>query len=274
MTKRHTTCAETAPPLVWPLSISRQLPQLDTLRTRVLGDHVVEINKQRVGIIWSGCGFGVILHREHRLVLETQALDSVVVQIHFGDDRAGFFQFLAGGGKSVVLRRDRDFAGFEVLDRLIAAAVAELQLEGLGAERVGNNLVTQANAEGRVLLDQLLDRRVGVIDRSRITGAVGQEHAIRIEGLDLVRRCAGGEHVHVKTVVLQFAVDRELGTEVQRSDFVALDRRGIAEQIGTGHSEGLRLQALGVPLISLRGGHFFDEVDAYQTTECLISAIE
>ena len=32
--------------------------------------------------------------------------------------------------ESVILRSDRDLAGAQILDRLVAAAVAELQLEG------------------------------------------------------------------------------------------------------------------------------------------------
>ena len=52
-------------------------------------------------------------------------------------------------GEAVVLRGDLDLAGLEFLDRMIRAAVAELQLEGLAAERQPEDLVAEADAEHR-----------------------------------------------------------------------------------------------------------------------------
>ena len=52
-------------------------------------------------------------------------------------------------GEAVVLRRDLDLAGRLVADRVIGAAVAELELEGLGAERLAEELMAQADPEDR-----------------------------------------------------------------------------------------------------------------------------
>ena len=52
-------------------------------------------------------------------------------------------------GKTVVLRGDFHPAGFQILDRLVGAAMAELQLEGLSAKRLAENLVAEANPENR-----------------------------------------------------------------------------------------------------------------------------
>jgi hypothetical protein len=56
---------------------------------------------------------------------------------------------LGVGGETVVLRRDRNASRLQVLHRLVAAAVAELELEGRAAERVREHLVAEADAEDR-----------------------------------------------------------------------------------------------------------------------------
>ena len=50
-------------------------------------------------------------------------------------------------GEAVVLAGDLDAAGVEVLHRLVAAAMAELELVGLGADRPAQQLVAEADAE-------------------------------------------------------------------------------------------------------------------------------
>ena len=52
-------------------------------------------------------------------------------------------------GEAVVLRGDLDLAGRLVADRVIGAAVAELELEGPGAEGLAEELVAQADPEDR-----------------------------------------------------------------------------------------------------------------------------
>ena len=81
-------------------------------------------------------------------------------------DRFGF------GRESVVLRRNGDFARFDVLHRLIPAAVPELQLEGGSAEGVSDDLVAEADSEDRKFLEQSRDRLVNVGQGRRIAGSV------------------------------------------------------------------------------------------------------
>ena len=56
----------------------------------------------------------------------------------------------------MVLRGDGNLASFEILDRLIAATVAEFEFEGFRAERVRNDLVTETDAKCRGVLYQFL----------------------------------------------------------------------------------------------------------------------
>ena len=96
----------------------------------------------------TGRGFGMILHAKNRLRLVPHALDGLVVQIDavHGDFRRQAFRV---HGKTVVLRRDFHPAGFQILDRLVRAAMAEFQFEGFPAERLPENLVAEANPENR-----------------------------------------------------------------------------------------------------------------------------
>ena len=82
-------------------------------------------------------------------------------------------------GEAVVLRGDLDLAGLELLDRMIGAAVAELQLVGLAAHRERQDLVAEADAEHRhVGLDQLARVVDRVPEHGGIARAVAQEHAV------------------------------------------------------------------------------------------------
>ena len=66
--------------------------------------------------------------------------------------------------KAVILRGDLDLAGPQFLDRVIRAAMAELQLEGLAADGQPEDLMAEADAEHRhVGVRQLPD----VVDRVR-----------------------------------------------------------------------------------------------------------
>ena len=83
--------------------------------------------------------------------------------------------------EAVVLRGDFDRARFEILHRLIRAAMAELELERLRAAGQAEQLVAQADAEDRLLAQQAADRADRVVERLRIAGAVREEHAVRVD---------------------------------------------------------------------------------------------
>ena len=59
--------------------------------------------------------------------------------------------------EAVIVRGDFDLAGELVQHRMIRAAMAELQLVGLAAEREAEDLMAEADAEDRRLADQLAD---------------------------------------------------------------------------------------------------------------------
>ena len=97
-------------------------------------------------IMRTGRGLGVVLDAEDWQFAVAHALDSAIVKIDVGDFDFRW-QRVRIDGKAVVLGSDGDFAAAQILDRLVAASVAELEFEGGAAECVGEDLVAQANAE-------------------------------------------------------------------------------------------------------------------------------
>ncbi len=76
----------------------------------------------------------MILHCEHRTPPMTQPFNGAVVEVHMGDlDLVG--QRVGIDGEPVILTGDLDALGRQVLDRMVDAPMAELQLERAPPER-------------------------------------------------------------------------------------------------------------------------------------------
>ncbi|MNY06805.1 hypothetical protein D3C86_1395780 [compost metagenome] len=112
--------------------------------------------------------------------------------------------------------------------------VAELHLEGLGAHGQRHDLVTQADAEGGdTACDELARGGHGVVARLGVAGAVGQEHAVRIQRQRVGGGRLGRQHRHLAAALGQHAQDVELDAVV------------------IGHHVELRLVQLAVALAEL-----------------------
>ena len=109
-------------------------------------NHFPEIPEQILGVPGAGSRFRVVLHAEYGKRPVGDAFHGIVIQI---DQR--YFHVVRHGvrihGKTVVLGRNADFTRFQIFDRMVRSTVPELQLEGFRSQRVGNNLVAQADAE-------------------------------------------------------------------------------------------------------------------------------
>jgi len=115
----------------------------------------------------------VVLDAEDWELDVAQAFDGVVVEVNLSDLGAVFLEAGGVGGETVVLGGDGDFSGLEVFHRLVAAAVAEFEFKGRTAEGVREHLVAEADAENRVIGNQLGYGLVDVAEGSGIAGAVG-----------------------------------------------------------------------------------------------------
>ena len=85
---------------------------------------VDEAVEQVVAVLRAGRGFGVVLHREDRLVLQAQAFVGAVEQRDVRRPRRPAGSASGIDDEAVVLAGDLDLAGGEVLDRMVGAAMA------------------------------------------------------------------------------------------------------------------------------------------------------
>ena len=87
----------------------------------------------------------MVLHRERRQRPVADAFDRTVVEIDVRHFKAAG-QRIGDDGEVVVLACDLHLARGEVLDRMVAAVVPELETRRLRAAREGEELVPQADA--------------------------------------------------------------------------------------------------------------------------------
>jgi hypothetical protein len=143
--------------------------------------HQPEVMEQVVRVVRPRRGFGVVLHAEERQRFVAQAFKRLVVQVNVGQlnfvgiDRVGI------DGEVVVVGRDLDLAGGVVLDRVVAAVVAEFELVGLAAEGQTRELVTEADSENRNAAQKFANGAHRIIHRLGIAGAVGEKDSVGLQ---------------------------------------------------------------------------------------------
>ena len=148
-------------------------------------------------------------------------------------------QTLEAGAEAVVLGRDLHAPGEQVLHRMVAAVVAELQLVDLGARGLGHHLVPEADAEQRNLPQQFLGLAVGLPHRLRVARAVGEERAVGIHRQHLFGRGVPGHHRKLAARGHQAVQDGALHAAVIDDHFEAgLDGSGKGEAMGDGQVRG------------------------------------
>src|SRR5689334_15036379 len=113
-----------------------------------LPHHLDETREEIMTVARAGRGLRMVLHREHRLVLEREAAIGSVEQRHVRLLDI-LRQRVLVHRESVVHRGDLDLAGGEILYRMIGAVVALMHLHCLAADRDAEHLMSEADAEGR-----------------------------------------------------------------------------------------------------------------------------
>ena len=107
--------------------------------------------------------------------------DVMVVTEYLWSDKHHISTFM----ETVVLRRDFDAACGQILDRVVAAVVAELELVGGTAKGVTNKLMPKADARDRERTHEFAHQSNFRSQGGRVAGAVGKEHALCPAGLGL-----------------------------------------------------------------------------------------
>ena len=119
----------------------------------------------------------------------------------------------------MVVRGDFDFAGGHVFDRLIDAAVTELQLICAEAERTAEQLVAERHDVRTEDLRQVPGEAGSLQDRPvRISRTVGEEDTVRIEGFKLIERDGGWHHMYTAATLGHTMRSHGLDAEIDRGD--------------------------------------------------------
>src|SRR5690242_5633698 len=116
-----------------------------------------------------------------------QAFERLVIQVDVRQLDFGLRQRVGIDSEVVVVRRDLDLAGVQLLHRMVAAVVSELELEGLAAQRDAGQLMSEADAENRLATHEAANvvHRVGA--RLGITGTVREKDAVGLQRENVFR---------------------------------------------------------------------------------------
>ena len=131
-----------------------------------------EVIEQVIRIVRARRCFGVVLDGEGGLVFTAESLVCIVVEVQVRQLDIFFFKRIHVNAEAVVLAGDFDFSRLEILDGVVGSSVAELELVCFGAERQGENLVAETDAEDGDFAEQFADGFDCVVNRSRVAGAV------------------------------------------------------------------------------------------------------
>ena len=86
-----------------------------------------------LGVVWAGCGLGMILHRDDWQRRVTQAFDAIVVEVDVGDFYF-LWQRLRFHCEAMIMRSDFHVSIARIPDRLIAAAMTKHQFKSLATK--------------------------------------------------------------------------------------------------------------------------------------------
>ncbi len=147
----------------------------------LLVHHVGELAEQIVRIVRPRRSFGMVLHAEKRQGTMAKSLIGPVIQVDMRDFDVARGQRIRIHHETVILRGDFHVPGLQILDRVIRAVMAELQLVGSAAERQSAELVSQADAEDWHAPHQFANRLDRVSNRLGIARPVREENAVGMQ---------------------------------------------------------------------------------------------
>ena len=197
-------------------------------------------------------------------------LATLIVKVNMSLNESTTIKSIHVHAESVVLRCDFDTASGQVLDWVVHAAMAELELVGPSAKGEAENLVTEANAEDGQSADEVPGELDDTSDGLGIASAVGQHDAVRLEGENLLGGEVCGHGDDLTTAAVQVTQNALLHAAVDDHDVgVKVGRCGVGRWDGyiDGQMLGARRVfrvAFAVPAARSVAGNFRDEVSADQ----------
>ena len=98
--------------------------------------------------------------------------------------------------------------------------MAERETAGGGAVSLSNQLMSETDAEHGILTAQSSDRSDDTGHIRGITGAVGNQNSIRLQGLNDLSGCVIGNNGNIAAARIQASDDAMADTAVDRNDVV------------------------------------------------------
>ena len=208
----------------------------------------------------SGRRLGMILDREDRVLAVPEPLHGPVIEVHVGHLHRAF-EGIGVHCEAVVLGGDLHLFGGEVHDRLVAAVMPELELEGAPAHGQPQDLVSQADAEDGAPAHELPHDVRGVRDGRGVPGTVGQKDAVRLQREDVVRGRPRGHHRYAAAGIHETSQDVEL-------DAVIICHH-VKFRLPARTETASHPPAALVPPVGLLAGHVLHEIPADKSLDML-----
>src|SRR5438445_796001 len=124
------------------------------------------------------------------------------------------------------MRCDLDLLRHLIEDGVIGAAMAELQLVRLTAQRQPQDLMPQTDSEDRLFPDQSPDLFRLVLKRLGIARTVREKNTIGLESQHVLGRCARRNHSDTRTHLYEPSENVALDPEIVGDDVAAWVRGG------------------------------------------------
>ena len=249
---------------------------MSCVTARLCASHALEEAVEQVqAVVRAGSRLGVVLDRPAGHVEQLEALDGAVVEVHVRQlprrrsrspsapaRRSSIVRAPAGPerGEAVVLGGDLDAPGLQVAHRVVGAAVAEGQLEGLQADRPAEQLVAEADPPHRLARRPARgpSRRCSRAPRGRRGRWRGRPRRGPAPSSSAARAGAGVQR-HARAAGEQLADHRGLDARVEHGDArpvavaVAADLRGGDQaRRGPGRPSAARRRSARAPALGQR----------------------
>ena len=160
--------------------------------------------------------------------------------------------------KPVILRSNFHLAGFQIHNRMVAAAMPELELRSRPAKSLTENLVAETHAKNRLFAEKLAHGLYNIRHRGRIAGAVGEENTVGFAGQYIRGLGKGRDHFHLKTVLHKLAQNIFLDAAIQRLSLESFFPGIPAAPLKS-------LEKIFAEFIRFLAGHFPDKIYTHDT---------
>ena len=183
-----------------------------------VSDHLQKTVVQVLVVLGAGTAFGVVLDAEGGQCAVAKAFDRGIVQVALRDVEVAARDRGRDDLELVVLARDMDTPGVEVLHGMVGAVVTVRKTRGGRPGGAAEDLVTETDPEQRDPAERLLRQLDRPLENRRVARAVRQDEAIRIGGSDVSPRRGVRQHEDAAAALAKGTQDVGLDAVVDDRD--------------------------------------------------------